>query len=322
MNEISEATCLEDSLRSVKQKQLQNHEKLFHAKCMPLHADCKYFLLSSSWILKWRNNTSLSFNNPDIPETLDGTRCGAIIQKESSARGLTIIPENDWRCFCEEWGGTKTKGISATIEHINNSGTFLTGSSDKMLICEDQLQTGHKVNGITPVMCVFYYSRLVQYCCATKLFGCHAKMMFMGSAFFLQQQSDLNVVFYFSSAVFESFGVPPKMRNNYVVTYNLFGLIVSIILIDKLGRKVLILGSFLGMTITMSLQIIAASSFAFGSMYLFLGGMLLYVLSSTIGVVSGKVTLSILKNALRNKVIEIGGIKYHIKGCARQGGFA
>ncbi|XP_020223220.1 mitotic checkpoint serine/threonine-protein kinase BUB1 [Cajanus cajan] len=37
---------------------------------------------------------------------------------------------------------------------------------------------------------------------------------------------------------------------------------------------------------------------------------------------TGKVALSMLKNSSRNKVIEIGGMKYHIKGCAGQGGFA
>ncbi|XP_058735217.1 mitotic checkpoint serine/threonine-protein kinase BUB1-like [Vicia villosa] len=37
---------------------------------------------------------------------------------------------------------------------------------------------------------------------------------------------------------------------------------------------------------------------------------------------TGKVILSTLKNASRNKVIELGGMKYHIKGCAGQGGFA
>ncbi|CAJ2643397.1 unnamed protein product [Trifolium pratense] len=166
INELSEAACLEDSLRLVKQKQRQNHEKLFQAKSMPLSVDCKYFLLPSSWILKWRNYISPTFKNPDKPETLDGVidslmcekhsqlverppqlvfRRGAINQRESSA-GLTIISENDWICFCEEWGGTVTKGISATIYHINDSDNFLTGSDDKMLICEDQLHTGDKVN--------------------------------------------------------------------------------------------------------------------------------------------------------------------------------
>ncbi|PPS10210.1 hypothetical protein GOBAR_AA10425 [Gossypium barbadense] len=37
---------------------------------------------------------------------------------------------------------------------------------------------------------------------------------------------------------------------------------------------------------------------------------------------SGKVALSSLKKSSRNKIIEIGGKKYQIKGCAGQGGFA
>ncbi|KAI4333945.1 hypothetical protein L6164_018693 [Bauhinia variegata] len=37
---------------------------------------------------------------------------------------------------------------------------------------------------------------------------------------------------------------------------------------------------------------------------------------------TGKLVLSSLKNSSRNKVIEIGGKKYQIKGCAGQGGFA
>ncbi|XP_028761683.1 mitotic checkpoint serine/threonine-protein kinase BUB1 [Neltuma alba] len=37
---------------------------------------------------------------------------------------------------------------------------------------------------------------------------------------------------------------------------------------------------------------------------------------------AGKVALSSLKNSSRNKIVEIGGKKYQIKGCAGQGGFA
>lgn len=29
---------------------------------------------------------------------------------------MTIITENDWRCFCKEWGCSEEKGISAIIE--------------------------------------------------------------------------------------------------------------------------------------------------------------------------------------------------------------
>ncbi|XP_058072373.1 mitotic checkpoint serine/threonine-protein kinase BUB1-like isoform X2 [Magnolia sinica] len=39
-------------------------------------------------------------------------------------------------------------------------------------------------------------------------------------------------------------------------------------------------------------------------------------------VYSGKVSISSLRNSSRNKVIELGGIKYQIKGCSGQGAFA
>ncbi|TKY74650.1 Ubiquitin carboxyl-terminal hydrolase 26 [Spatholobus suberectus] len=166
-NELSEVACLEDSLRLVKQRQRQNHEKLFQAKSMPLSMHCKYFLVPSSWISKWRNYISPTLKNSDKPETLDGVidsllcekhsqlverppelvfRRGVIIQRESSAGGLTIVSENDWKCFCEEWGGIETKGISGTIDHVNDSENVLTGSSEEMLICKDQLGTADKMN--------------------------------------------------------------------------------------------------------------------------------------------------------------------------------
>ncbi|XP_054797302.1 ubiquitin carboxyl-terminal hydrolase 26 isoform X2 [Prosopis cineraria] len=159
-NELSEVACLEDSLRLVKQVQRQNHEKLLLAKSMPLLLHCKYFLVPSSWISKWRSYMSSSVKNSDKPETLDGIinslmcekhsrlvekppelvfRRGAIVQRESSAGGLTMISENDWKCFCEEWGGTETKGISAAIEDISDSENILTGFSSETPTCEDQL---------------------------------------------------------------------------------------------------------------------------------------------------------------------------------------
>ncbi|WVZ21894.1 hypothetical protein V8G54_000438 [Vigna mungo] len=91
------------------------------------------------------------------------------------------------------------------------------------------------------------------------------------------QLSGINAVFYFSSTVFESFGVPSDIANACVGICNLVGSVIAMILMDKLGRKLLLLGSFLGMALTMGLQAIAASSFAsgFGAMYLSVGGMLL-----------------------------------------------
>ncbi|CAL0319194.1 unnamed protein product [Lupinus luteus] len=166
-SELSEVASLEDSLRLVKQRQRQNHEKLLMTKSMPLSVHCKYFLVPSSWVSKWRNYVSPTLKSSDKPETLDGVidsvicekhsqlverppelvfRRGAIVQREPSAGGLTIISENDWKCFCEEWSGDTTKGISATLETINGSENVLTESNEEMQICDNQLGTGDKVN--------------------------------------------------------------------------------------------------------------------------------------------------------------------------------
>ncbi|KAK7294208.1 hypothetical protein RJT34_17094 [Clitoria ternatea] len=135
------------------------------------------------------------------------------------------------------------------------------------------------------------------------LFGSHCRVMFIGSALFaLQQLSGINAVFYFSSTVFESFGVPSDIANTCVGICNLVGSIIAMILMDKLGRKVLLLGSFLGMAFAMGLQVIAASSFAsgFGAMYLSVGGMLLFVLSFALG--AGPVPCLLMSEILPGKI--------------------
>ncbi|KAJ7951755.1 Major facilitator superfamily protein [Quillaja saponaria] len=118
------------------------------------------------------------------------------------------------------------------------------------------------------------------------LYGRHFKVIFIGSTLFaLQQLSGINAVFYFSSTVFKSFGVPSDLANTCVGLANLLGSVLAMILMDKLGRKALLLGSFSGMAVSMGLQVIAASSFASksGSIYLSLGGMRLFVLTISVG---------------------------------------
>ncbi|XP_019443456.1 PREDICTED: probable plastidic glucose transporter 3 [Lupinus angustifolius] len=135
------------------------------------------------------------------------------------------------------------------------------------------------------------------------LYGCHSRVMFIGSALFaLQQLSGINAVFYFSSTVFESFGVPSYLANTCVGICNLLGSVVAMILMDKLGRKVLLLGSFLGMAGSMGLQVIAASSFVsgIGAMYLSVGGMLLFVLSFALG--AGPVPCLLMSEILPGRI--------------------
>lgn len=103
-DELSEVACMEDSLRSltnfssktpkfcifghlefsylclclccraVKLKQRQNHEKLATGKGIPLSLNCKYYLVPSSWLVKWRNYVTTSGKNISSsmePESLD-----------------------------------------------------------------------------------------------------------------------------------------------------------------------------------------------------------------------------------------------------------
>ncbi|MBA0779380.1 hypothetical protein Gotri_003636 [Gossypium trilobum] len=118
------------------------------------------------------------------------------------------------------------------------------------------------------------------------LYGHHRKVVFIGSTLFaLQQLSGINAVFYFSSTVFETAGVPSESANMCVGIANLLGSFVAMILMDRLGRKVLLIGSFSGMVVAMFLQITSATSLVSRSsgVYLSVGGMLLSVLTFAIG---------------------------------------
>lgn len=61
--------------RVVRLKQRQTHEKLLTGKTVPLSLDCKYYLIPSSWLLKWKNYITASGKNVssvEKPETLEG----------------------------------------------------------------------------------------------------------------------------------------------------------------------------------------------------------------------------------------------------------
>ncbi|XP_057955457.1 ubiquitin carboxyl-terminal hydrolase 26 isoform X2 [Malania oleifera] len=171
--ELTEAACLEDTLREVKVKQRQNHEKLALGKGIALSSNCRYYLLPSSWLSKWRSYITASGRNVSSsvePETLDGVidtlkcekhsrllerpleltcRRGMIFQKVSVTDGLTIITENDWKFFCEEWGGTKENGICAEIEFNTSSTNDFVGSSEELSILDEHLRSHDEANDET-----------------------------------------------------------------------------------------------------------------------------------------------------------------------------
>uniref|UniRef100_M4CH51 Major facilitator superfamily (MFS) profile domain-containing protein n=1 Tax=Brassica campestris TaxID=3711 RepID=M4CH51_BRACM len=118
------------------------------------------------------------------------------------------------------------------------------------------------------------------------LFGRSFRVVFIGSTLFaLQQLSGINAVFYFSSTVFKKAGVPSASANICVGVCNLLGSTVAVVLMDKLGRKVLLIGSFAGMAVSLGLQALAHTSYSstFGTLFLSVGGMLLFVLSFATG---------------------------------------
>ncbi|KAF8393388.1 hypothetical protein HHK36_021631 [Tetracentron sinense] len=141
-------------------------------------------------------------------------------------------------------------------------------------------------------------------------YGRHFRVVFIGSSLFaLQQLSGINAVFYFSSTVFKSAGVPSDLANICIGIANISGSVIAMILMDKLGRKVLLLGSFSGMAVAMGLQVTAASFYAPGSgaLYLSVGGMLLFVFTFALGAgpVPGLLLPEIFPSRIRAKAMAV-----------------
>lgn len=142
------------------------------------------------------------------------------------------------------------------------------------------------------------------------LYGRYFRMIFIGSVLFaLQQLSGINAVFYFSSSVFKSAGIPSDIANICVGISNLSGSVIAMILMDKLGRKVLLLGSFIGMAVSLGIQVAAASSFVSGSVssYMSAAGMLLVVLAFSLGAgpVPGLLLSEIFPSRIRAKAMAL-----------------
>lgn len=140
-------------------------------------------------------------------------------------------------------------------------------------------------------------------------YGRHFNVVFIGTTLFaLQQLSGINSVFYFSSTVFRSVGVPSSLANICMGIANLSGSIVAMLLMDKLGRKMLLAGSFFFMAFSMGLQAIGANRhLGSASVYLSVGGILLFVLAFSLGAgpVPGLLLPEIFPNKIRAKAMAL-----------------
>ncbi|XP_073282003.1 probable plastidic glucose transporter 2 isoform X1 [Primulina huaijiensis] len=135
------------------------------------------------------------------------------------------------------------------------------------------------------------------------LYGRHSRVVFLGSTLFaLQQLSGINAVFYFSSSVFRRAGVSSNLASVFVGIANLIGCAVALLLMDKIGRKVLLICSFFSMGMSMALQVLAAnlSVSSPNVFYLYLTGMLLFVLMFAIG--AGPVPALLLTEIFPNRI--------------------
>ncbi|KAL5768816.1 hypothetical protein ACOSP7_015360 [Xanthoceras sorbifolium] len=143
------------------------------------------------------------------------------------------------------------------------------------------------------------------------LCGRHSRVVFIGSTLFaLQQLSGINAVFYFSSSVFKSAGVPSGLANIFIGIANLSGSVVAMVLMDKLGRKVLLQWSFFGMAVSMALQVAASSAYIpqhAGALHLSVGSMLLFVLTFALGAgpVPGLLLPEIFSSRIRAKAMAV-----------------
>ncbi|CAL1414382.1 unnamed protein product [Linum trigynum] len=142
------------------------------------------------------------------------------------------------------------------------------------------------------------------------LSGRHFRVVFIGSSLFaFQQLSGINTVFNFSSTVFKSAGVPSELANVFVGIANLLGSLIAMVLMDKQGRRSLLIWSFFGLAVSMGLQGFAANSYlaeTFAS-YLSVGAMLMCVLTFSLGAgpVPGLLLPEIFPSRIRAKAVAI-----------------
>ncbi|MCL7043232.1 hypothetical protein MKW94_017363 [Papaver nudicaule] len=159
----NEVASSEETQRAFKVKERQNHEKLLTEKSIALNPGCKYYLLPSSWLTKWKTYLTASARSTLLsarPDPLEGVinslicekhsrllerplhlvcKHDTISQKPSTTYGLTIISENDWKLFCEDWQCNISKCVSAEIEFISGDVKKLVGSCEEMSISEGNL---------------------------------------------------------------------------------------------------------------------------------------------------------------------------------------
>ncbi|KAI3789469.1 hypothetical protein L2E82_02266 [Cichorium intybus] len=137
----------------------------------------------------------------------------------------------------------------------------------------------------------------------------HSKVAFIGGALFvLQQFAGINAVLYFSSLTFKDAGISNgALASLYVGLTNFAGALCALYFVDRQGRKRLIIGSYLGMAISMFL-VVYAISFPLDEEIrnnLSISGTILYMLTYAIGAgpVTGLIIPELSSSRTRGKIM-------------------
>lgn len=149
----------------------------------------------------------------------------------------------------------------------------------------------------------------------------YRKVVVIGAALFaFQQLAGINAVFYFSSTVFRNAGIASDLVASVSVgIVNLFASCIAAILMDKQGRRKLLIWSFTGMFVALVSQAFVGSVSAFSSMQgvVSLVGTLMYVLSFALGVgpVPALLLPEIFPNRIRAKAMAVSMCVHWIANC-------
>ncbi|KAI8558251.1 hypothetical protein RHMOL_Rhmol04G0076000 [Rhododendron molle] len=137
----------------------------------------------------------------------------------------------------------------------------------------------------------------------------HSRAAFIGGALFvLQQFAGINGVLYFSSLTFQDVGITSgALASLYIGLTNFAGALCALYLMDKQGRKRLLVGSYFGMAISMFLVVYSITSPLDEELghNLSILGTILYIFMFAIGAgpVTGLVIPEISSSRTRGKIM-------------------
>lgn len=132
----------------------------------------------------------------------------------------------------------------------------------------------------------------------------YVKVVLTGASIFaFQQFAGINAVFYFSSTLFRNAGVTSELLASVSVgVVNLVASCIAAALMDRLGRKTLLMWSFFGMSLGMAIQAFGAvvPILARAQSYISLCGTLFFVFMFAVGV--GPVPPALLPEIFPNRI--------------------